>query len=116
MNFEYKDFSKKLCQEAISKFYLKDKQIFQKNTIDKNDIFLNPVDIGDNTIPNGNSMMLINFIRLGMMEEAKKLSQSLNGYMNVYKSHMMTSIRALDYFNNISQGKNCNELGCALND
>ena len=95
---------------------MKDKQIFQKNTIDNNDIFLNPVDIGDNTIPNGNSMMLINFIRLGMMEEAKKLSQSLNGYMNIYKSHMMTSIRALDYFNNISQGKNCNELGCALND
>ena len=37
--------------------------------------------------------MLINLVRLGMMQEAKKLSTSLNGYLNVYKNHMMTSIR-----------------------
>ena len=60
--------------------------------------------------------MLINLIRLGMMEEAKKLSDSLNGYLNVYKNHMMTSIRALDYFNNINTGKNCNENGCITSD
>ena len=42
--------------------------------------------------------MLINFIRLGMMSEAQKLFDSLNGYLNVYKNHMMTSLRALDYF------------------
>ena len=29
--------------------------------------------------------MLINFVRLGMMDEAKKLSESLNGYLNIYK-------------------------------
>ena len=60
-----------------------------------------PVDIGDNTIPNGNAVMLINLIRLGMMDEAKKLADSLNGYLNIYKSHMMTSLRAIDYFKNI---------------
>ena len=53
--------------------------------------FYNPVDIGDNTIPNGNAIMLINFIRLGMMDEAKKLSDSLNGYLNIYKNHMKIS-------------------------
>ena len=58
--------------------------------------------------------MLINFTRLGMMEEAKKLSISLNGYLNIYKNHMMTALRAIDYFNNIQNGKNCNEQGCKV--
>jgi hypothetical protein len=40
-----------------------------------------------------------------MMEEAKKLSNSLNGYLNIYKNHMMTAIRALDFFNNINLEK-----------
>ena len=60
--------------------------------------------------------MLINLIRLGMNNEANKLSQSLNGYLNIYKNHMMSSLRAIDFFNNIKAGKNCNELGCALDD
>ena len=29
--------------------------------------------------------MLINLVKLGMMEEAKNLSDSLNGYLNIYK-------------------------------
>jgi uncharacterized protein YyaL (SSP411 family) len=114
MNFRYKDLAKKLSQEAIDKFYLDDKNIFQKNPKDNNDIFFKPIDIGDNTIPNGNAIMLINFVRLGMMDEAKKLSSSLNGYLNIYKNHMMTAIRALDFFNNINLGKNCNEQGCKI--
>ena len=60
--------------------------------------------------------MLINLIRLGMMEEAKKLSNSLNGYLNIYKNHMMTAIRSLDFYNNINKGQNCNEQGCAVED
>ena len=116
MNFKYKDLSKKLSQETIKKFYLKEKNIFQKNPIENNDIFLKPIDIGDNTIPNGNAIMLINFVRLGMMDEAKKLSDCLNGYLNVYKSHMMTSLRAIDFFNNVKDGKNCNEQGCKIDE
>ena len=116
MNFRYKDLAKKFINESINKFYLIDKDIFQKNPKTNKDIFFNPVDIGDNTIPNGNAIMLINLVRLGMMEEAKKLSESLNGYLNIYKSHMMTSLRAIDFFCNIKEGKNCNELGCKIND
>ena len=114
MNFRYKDLAKKLSRETIDKFYLDDKNIFQKNPKDNNDIFFKPIDIGDNTIPNGNAIMLINFVRLGMMDEAKKLSGSLNGYLDIYKNHMMTAIRALDFFNNINLGKNCNEQGCKI--
>ena len=98
MNFKYKNLAKKLSSEAIRKFYLNDKNIFQKNPLNNNDIFFKPIDIGDNTIPNGNAIMLINLVRLGMMDEANKLSDSLNGYLNVYKNYMMTSLRAIDLF------------------
>ena len=114
MNFRYKDLSKKISLEAINKFYLNDKNIFQKSPKTNNDVFLNPIDIGDNTIPNGNAVMLINLVRLGMMEEAKKLSDSLNGYLNIYKNHMMTSLRAIDFYSNVKDGKNCNEHGCKI--
>ena len=116
MNFKYKDLANKLIFEAINKFYIKEKDIFQKNQKDKNDIFFSPIDISDNTIPNGNAIMLINLTRLGLMDETKKLANSLNGYLNIYKNHMMTAIRALDFFNNISSGKNCNDQGCKIND
>ena len=114
LNFRYKDLSKKILKEAFDKFYLHDKNIFQKSPKNNNDVFFTPVDIGDNTIPNGNAVMLINLIRLGMIDEAKKLADSLNGYLNIYKNHMMTSLKAIDYFNNIKEGKNCNEQGCKI--
>ena len=114
MNFKYKDLAKKICNKAISKFYIDEKDIFQKNKKVNNDIFLKPIDISDNTIPNGNAIMLINLVRLGMMEHAEKLAKSLNGYLNIYKSHMMTAMRALDFYNNINSGKNCNQEGCKV--
>ena len=53
MNFKYKNYAKKLCKEAFLKFYIKEKIYFKKSK-NNNDIFFNPIDIGDNTIPNGN--------------------------------------------------------------
>ena len=105
-----KNFVMKRSQNSI----LKKKLFFKKNQRESNDIFFSPIDISDNTIPNGNAMMLINLLRLGMMNEAKALSSSLNGYLNIYKSHMMTTVRAIDYYNNINSGKNCNEQGCII--
>ena len=75
---------------------------------------MNPIDISDNTLPNANSIMLINFSRLGFSNKAEELSTSLNGYLNIYKNHMMTAIRALDFFNNVNSGKKCNEQGCKI--
>ncbi len=114
MNFKYKEYAKKFCSEVISKFYIHEKNIFQKNKKLNNDIFFKPIDIGDSTIPNGNAIMLINLIRIGMVGEAEKLAQSLNGYLNIYKNQMMTAVRAIDFFNNINSGKNCNEHGCKI--
>ena len=36
-------------------------------------------------MPNGNSIMLVNLVRLGMMDDAQRLADSLNGYLNVRK-------------------------------
>ena len=116
MNFKYRDYAKKLTLEAFKIFYRNDKNIFQKNPINNSDVFFTPIDIGDNTIPNGNAIMLINLVRLGMLDKAKKLADSLNGYLNIYKNHMTTSLKAIDFYNSISAGKKCNELGCSLSD
>ena len=116
MNFKYINIAKKLCDETVDKFYIKERNIFQKNQINTNELFYTPIEISDNTTPNGNAVMLLNFTRLGLMSEGKKLSASLNGYLNVYKNYMITAIKALDFFNNKLNKKNCNEQGCELND
>ena len=58
--------------------------------------------------------MLLNFSRLGMKNEARELSNSLNGYLNVYKSLMTSSLKSIDYFNMIESNQNCNEDGCQI--
>ena len=106
--------AKELCKKTIELFYIKEKSIFQKNIIVENDLFHNPIDISDNNIPNGNSIMLMNFSRLGMKKEAKELSNSLNGYLNIYKSLMVSSIKSIDYYKTIESNINCTETGCII--
>ena len=114
MNPRYRLLAKKYCDEALKKFYDNNNKIFQKNEKSKNDIFTSPIDISDNTLPNANSIMLINFSRLGYIDKAKELSNSLNGYLNLYKSFMTSSLKALDFFKENSSGKNCNTEGCKI--
>jgi uncharacterized protein YyaL (SSP411 family) len=106
--------AKNLCQKAVELFYVKEKSIFQKNIISNNELFHKPIDISDNNIPNGNSIMLLNFSRLGMKKEAKELSNSLNGYLNIYKSLMTSSLKSIDYFNTIESNNNCTNNGCII--
>ncbi len=114
MNPKYKILAKKYCNEAVNKFYDNKNKVFQKNQKSKNDIFMNPIDISDNTLPNANSIMLINFSRLGFSNKAEELSTSLNGYLNIYKNFMISSLKALDFYKEISNGKNCNSEGCTI--
>ena len=37
----YKNLAKKLCHQTIDRFYIKEKNIFQKNEKKNNDIFFN---------------------------------------------------------------------------
>jgi len=106
--------AKELCKKTLELFYVKEKSIFQKNIISNNDLFHRPIDISDNNIPNGNSVMLLNFSRLGMKNEARELSNSLNGYLNVYKSLMVSSLKSIDYFNMIEDNRNCTDNGCII--
>ena len=106
--------AKYLCQKTIELFYVKEKSIFQKNIIADNDLFHKPIDISDNNIPNGNSIMLLNFSRLGMKNEGKELSDSLNAYLNIHKSLMTSSLKSIDYFNMIQTNKSCTENGCII--
>jgi len=106
--------AKDLCQKTIKLFYIKEKSIFQKNIISNNDLFHKPIDISDNNTPNGNSIMLLNFSRLGMKKEARELSNSLNGYLNIYKSLMTSSLKSIDYFNMIESNTNCTDSGCII--
>ena len=104
--------AKELCKKTIELFFVKEKNIFQKNIISKNDIFHKPIDISDNNIPNGNSIMLLNFSRLGMKHESKELFESLNSYLNVYKPLMASSLKAIDYYKSIEAKKNCTDNEC----
>ena len=113
LNPRYRIKAVEICKESINQFYNKEKSIFQKNRLSTNDLFLKPIDISDHTIPNGNSIMLINFVRLGFNKEAKLLSSNLNCYLNIYKSFMVSAVKAIDYFNEISKVKNCNQDGCS---
>ena len=104
--------AKKLCKKTTELFYVKEKYIFQKNIITENDIFHKPIDISDSNIPNGNSIMLLNFTRLGMEDESKELFKSLNSYLNVYKPLMTSSLKAIDYYKSIEAKKNCTDTEC----
>ena len=106
--------AKELCKKTIELFYIKEKSIFQKNIVANNNLFHAPIDISDGNIPNGNSVMLLNFSRLRMKNEATELSNSLNGYLNVYKSLMVSSLKSIDYFNMIKANKNCTDEGCLI--
>tara|TARA_B100000963_G_scaffold287412_1_gene256570 strand:- start:9748 stop:11469 length:1722 start_codon:yes stop_codon:yes gene_type:complete len=114
MNISYKIKADKICNDTTKLFFDEEKKIFQKNLIENNDLFMRPVDIGDNTIPNGNSIMLLNYTRLGKMVDAKKLAESLSGYLNLYKNFMISSIKSLDFFKEVKEGKNCNSEGCSI--
>ena len=106
--------AKELCKQTIKLFYVKEQSIFQKNIVADNDLFHEPIDISDGNIPNGNSIMLLNFSRLKMKEEAKELSDSLNGYLNIYQSLMASALKSIDYFDTINSNKKCTDEGCLV--
>ena len=106
--------AKELCKKTIELFYIKEKSIFQKNIVATNDLFHKPIDVSDGNIPNGNSVMLLNFSRLSMKYEARELSNSLNGYLNVYKSAMASALKSVDYFNALNTNNKCTEDGCLI--
>ena len=82
---------------------IKKNKILQKNPIEKNDLFVAPLDINDSNIPNGNSIFLLNCKKLEAITNetkwqnmTKELIQSFHSYLNLQSTQMVSYIKNLD--------------------
>ena len=99
--------SLELCQkimiEAWELFFNNEYKLLQKNVVKYNDLFVNPIDISDNNLPNGNSIYLKICNKLknitNQNEWQKKidiLSKTFHSYINYNYSQMFSFIKILD--------------------
>ncbi len=100
---KFLDDAKKITQKTWDLFYDKNKKILQKNPIEKNDLFVPPLDINDGNIPNGNSIFLLNCKKLEAItnetkwkDMSKTLIQSFHSYLNLQSTQMVSYIKNLD--------------------
>ena len=103
----YLDKCKLLSEKVWELFYNEENNFLQKNIIKENDLFIEPIDISDNNIPNGNSIYLIICNKLknitGNDEWQKRiniLSKSYHSYINFNFSQMFSYIKALNICDN----------------
>ena len=89
--------------EAWDNFFNLKEIILQKNKIKSNDLFIEPIDLNDNNIPNGNSIYLYIINKLNNIspnvrwkERIDKLSNSFHSYLNSNFSQMFSYIKTLD--------------------
>ena len=92
-----------LMDEAWSNFFNSDEGILQKNKINSNDLFVEPVDLNDNNIPNGNSIYLFISNKLNNIAPENKwdkridiLSKSFHSHINSNFAQMFSYIKILD--------------------
>ena len=92
-----------IMKEIWEIFYNKDTQLLQKNIIQKNDLFVSPVDLNDSNIPNGNSIYLNLCNKLYTitndkfwMEKVNILKKSFHQVLNSFYSQMFSFIKTLD--------------------
>ena len=97
------DKCKNLMEETWKLFFNKDYNLLQKNISNSNDLFVNPIDIADNNIPNGNSMFLLICNKLknitndkSWFEKIDILSKEFNTYINFNFSQMFSYLKIID--------------------
>ena len=102
---EYLDEASKIMVEAWSMFYDDKSKLLQKNPIKINDLFVSPVDLNDNNIPNGNSVYLTQINKLYYItndkhwsEKSRILQQSFHQVLNSNFSQMFSFVKALDMY------------------
>lgn len=98
---------KVLMKETWDMFYNSNNNLLQKNKINLNDIFVNPIDISDSNIANGNSIFLFvcnklkNITKDSFWEQKFKiLSNSVNKFVSFNFSQMFSYLKVLDICNN----------------
>ncbi len=94
---------RKLMDEAWSSFFNSGEGVLQKNKIQFNDLFVEPIDLNDNNIPNGNSIYLLIANKLNNITPEKKwneridmLSRSFHSHINSNFTQMFSYIKILD--------------------
>ena len=92
-----------LMNEAWNNFFNINENVLQKNKIRFNDLFVEPIDLNDNNIPNGNSIYLFICNKLFNISGDKKwnekintLSKSFHSHINSNFSQMFSYIKILD--------------------
>ena len=92
-----------IMKEAWDIFYNKEHNLLQKNVLNNNDLFVNPIDFGDNNIPNGNSIYLFVCNKLRNItnddywaQKIETLSKTFNMYIGYNFSQMFSYLKILD--------------------
>ena len=103
---KYLDKLIKIMNEVWEMFYDEKSKLLQKNQIKDNDLFVSPIDLNDNNIPNGNSIYLdicnklysITNERL-WFDKSEVLKKSFHQILNSNFSQMFSFIKILDICN-----------------
>ncbi len=99
--------SLKKCEEKMEEtwrlFFNKENNLLQKNILKSNDLFVEPIDIADSNIPNGNSIYLLICSKLNNItnnklwsEKLDVLSKSFHTFINYNFSQMFSYLKILD--------------------
>ena len=96
-----------IMKEIWEIFYNKDIQLLQKNKIKDNDLFVNPIDLNDSNIPNGNSVYLNLCNKIYIItndkfwfDKVEILKKSFHQVLNSFFSQMFSFIKTLDLCEN----------------
>ena len=94
-----------ITEIAWELFFNENHNLLQKNTVNQNDIFTDPIDITDNNIPNGNSIYFYVINKLHDITEnpswndkLNKLSQSFHAFINSNFSQMFSYYKSLNIY------------------
>ena len=93
----------KKMEEVWRLFFNKENNLLQKNILKSNDLFVQPIDIADNNIPNGNSIYLLICKKLSNItnnklwsEKSDILIKSFHTFINYNFSQMFSYLKILD--------------------
>ena len=102
-NEKYLNICKEVMMKTWENFYNDKYNLLQKNNYRNNDLFVQPIDISDNNLPNGNSIYLLvcNKLKNITLENTWQkridiLSKTFHSYINFNFSQMFSFIKILD--------------------
>ena len=89
--------------ETWELFFDQKNKLLQKNKIGDNDLFVNPIDINDNNIPNGNSVFLNLCNKMNLitkenhwLDKTEILKKTFHSLINFNSTQMFSYIKSLD--------------------